>query len=215
MRFHFYNCLRFNQIKEMSTILDQINKTIFIHINHYAGTNALFDKITIITASYLPIIFILILIYLWLKNKEYRPSILFCIYSAIVGLLLNYFITLFYFHPRPFMDKIGTILIYHVPETSFPSDHTTFMASIALMLLFFKRIQKIGILLVALALIGGMARVFAGIHYPFDIVGSFLVAAIASSIVFSNRSRLLSVNEIIINRYSMIVDFTYHKFNKK
>ena len=198
----------------METIFDQLNKKIFLFINHFAGNSIVLDKIATITATYLPLIFIFILFYSWFKYKKFRHSILYCSYSAILGLLLNYLITLFYFHPRPFMDKIGIILIHHVPETSFPSDHTTFMTSIACMLLYFKKTRNIGILLLLLAVIGGTARVFAGIHYPFDIMGSFLVAGIASFIVFYMKSKLVRINELILNTYIKIENAIFFKNNR-
>ncbi len=200
----------------METVFDNLNKSIFNSINHFAGNNVILDKTAIIIAEYLPVIFIFILIYYWLKNNGLRNSILYCFYSAILGLILNYIITLFYFHPRPFMDKIGIILIQHVPETSFPSDHTTFMTSTALMLLYFKNTRFLGILLLSLSLIGGTARVFTGIHYPFDIMGSFLVAGISSFIIFQSQSKLIQINKVIESIYVKIENYLLRKnINKK
>ncbi|NIA09374.1 MAG: phosphatase PAP2 family protein [Nitrospiraceae bacterium] len=195
--------------------LNQININIFNSINHFAGNNVVLDKIGILIAEYLPIIFILILIFLWFKNKEYKNLVLFCTYSAILGLAINYLISLFYFHPRPFMDKIGILLINHAPETSFPSDHTTFMFSIGFMFLYFKKTRIMGIILSVLALIGGTARVFAGIHYPFDIIGSLLVAIVSSFIIFCVTSRLTALNQVILNLYSKITNNLLSKLRQK
>jgi undecaprenyl-diphosphatase len=84
-------------------------------------------------------VFIAVLFYLWFSSRgDGKYSALVAGYSAIAGVLINRFITLFYFHHRPFMLEMGTQLVYHVPESSFPSDHTTFMLSIAAMLLYFR-----------------------------------------------------------------------------
>jgi len=186
--------------------LNQININIFNSINHFAGSNAVLDKIGIFTAEYLPLIFIFVLVFLWLSNEEYKNLVLYCIYSVILGLSLNFLITLFYFHPRPFMDRIGVSLINHAPETSFPSDHTTFMFSIAFMLLYFKKTRITGIILAAIAMIGGTARVFTGIHYPFDIIGSLFVATFVGLIIFYSKSRLTRINDIILSIYSKITN---------
>jgi len=103
------------------------------------------------------------------------------------------------------MDKIGVLLIKHAPETSFPSDHTTFMFSIAFILLYFKKTRIMGIILVAIATIGGTARVFAGVHYPFDIIGSILVAMISSYIIFTSKEKLQRFNNLIINLYYKVL----------
>jgi len=181
--------------------LNQININIFNSINHFAGSNVVLDKIGIFTAEYLPLIFILVLAFLWFRNNEYKNLVLYCVYSVILGLSLNFLITLFYFHPRPFMDKIGILLIKHAPETSFPSDHTTFMFSIAFMLLYFNKTRITGIILSVIALIGGTARVFSGVHYPFDIIGSILVVMISSYIIFMSKEKLQKFNNLIINLY--------------
>jgi len=182
-------------------MFNQINSGLFNAINQFAGSNIVFDTTGIIIAEYLPIIFILFLLYLWFNKNKHKNFALYAGYSAIIGILLNFLITLFYFHPRPFMDKIGTLLINHSPETSFPSDHTTFMLSIAFMLLYFEGTRKAGIILSIFGIMGGIARVYCGLHYPFDIFGSILVAIISSNIIFLFKKKLQKVNNPIINLY--------------
>lgn len=182
-------------------MLNQINIDVFNSINHFAGSNVLLDNTAILIANYLPIFFILVLIYLWFRKTEVRNLVLFSIYASILGLALNYLISLFYFHPRPFMDKIGILLIKHACDTSFPSDHTTFMLSIAFMFLYFKKTRATGLILSILGLIGGISRIFTGLHYPLDIIGSLLVAIIATSIIFYMKTKLIKINKIILSIY--------------
>lgn len=181
-------------------MIKQINTTIFYAINHFTG-NGILDKSGILIAKYLPIIFILFLIYLWFNKNKNKEFALYSGYSAILGISLNFLITLFYFHPRPFMDKVGTLLISHAPETSFPSDHTTFMLSVAFMLLYFKETRKAGIILSVLGILGGISRIFCGLHYPFDIIGSILAAMISSCIIFTSKEKLQKFNNLIIDLY--------------
>ena len=124
-------------------MFNNLNTIIFNEINYFAGKNIFADKLGILIAEYLPIVFVLFLIYLWFNKNKNKEFALYSGYSAILGILLNFLITLFYFHPRPFMNKVGTLLINHASETSFPSDHTTFMLSIAFMLLYFKKLEKL------------------------------------------------------------------------
>ena len=102
------------------------------------------------------------------------------------------------------MMKIGTLLISHAPETSFPSDHTTFLFSIALMLVCFAETRKSGLMLLVLSLIGGVARVFCGVHFPLDIVGSIIVSILASSFIFLIKVKVQRINNFIINIYISI-----------
>ncbi len=191
----------------MGILFNQLNVGLFNLINYFAGRNVFLDKIGIVLAKYSPIIFVLFLLYLWFGKKENKNIGLFSGYSAVLGLLLNFSITLFYFHPRPFMDHIGTLLIDHSAETSFPSDHTTFMLSVAFMLLYFKKTRKVGILLAVFGFIGGLARVFCGVHYPFDIFGSIFVAMFSSYMIFLSLGRLQKFNDLIINLYSKVLKY--------
>ena len=186
-------------------MIDQINIKIFNDINRFAGESTLLDNIAIDIAEYSPYVFIAVLFYLWFSSRtDGKYSALVAGYSAIAGVLINRFITIFYFHPRPFMLEIGTQLVYHVPESSFPSDHTTFMLSIAAMLLYFRSSVVIGCLLFFLGLISGSSRIFCGVHLPVDIIGSVLVSLIVTSTVWSFRKRLRVINDFIVKVYFSI-----------
>jgi len=54
-----------------------------------------------------------------LAKNEYRQEALFAGYASILGLGINFIITQFYFHPRPFMVPTGTLLITHAAEFFF------------------------------------------------------------------------------------------------
>ena len=174
----------------------QLNITIFSYINQFAGNKLIFDTIGVFLAEKLPYVFLLLFIFLWFYNEKYKNIILYSGYSIILGLLINFLITLFYFHPRPYMENIGTLLINHLPETSFPSDHTTFMLSMAFLFLYFKSTRKIGIVFSFIGLTGGLARIFIGVHFPFDIMGSIIVSFFASFFVFRIKKIFTPVNNL-------------------
>ena len=187
-------------------MIEKINNEIFLAINAFAGQNFWIDGFAIIIAESLPVLFIGALIYLWFGSKKNgKEAALYAGYSATVGVSINLLITLLYFHPRPFMNGIGTALINHAAETSFPSDHTTFALSIATTLLLIESTRKLAILFVALGVAGGISRVFCGIHYPLDILGSLIVAIISSALIWSLKKKIVVVNEYIISKYVEIV----------
>lgn len=181
---------------------ERINIRLFSEINKYAGESVLFDNIAIVVSEYLPYVFIAALIYLWFSSKkDGKHSVLFAGYSAVVGILINRFISFSYFHPRPFIENIGISLVNHVPDSSFPSDHTTFMLSIAAMLMFIRPTRKAGSILFFLGLLGGASRVFCGVHYPQDIFGSLLVSLVTASTIWTLRNKLSIINEFAVNLY--------------
>jgi undecaprenyl-diphosphatase len=93
------------------------------------------------------------------------------------------------------MDGLGTLLVPHAAENSFPSDHTTFMVSIALTLLLLPRTERWGGWLLILAIAGGLARVFIGVHYPLDILGSLVVSTLSALSVVMLSPQLKRINE--------------------
>jgi undecaprenyl-diphosphatase len=152
-------------------------------INGMAGQNYIFDTAMIFAAKYIIYIFCFYLAYIWFLRSEYRQEALFAVYAVLLGLGINFIITLFYFHPRPFMIPTGVLLIEHVSNTSFPSNHATFMFSISLMFLAFKDLRRSGAILFTLSFISGLARIYSGLHFPLDIAGSLLVASFSIYIV--------------------------------
>lgn len=187
-------------------MIEQLNMALFHLINQYAGMNPLVDATATLIAKYMPILFVILLVYIWIrKDKGYKDIVLYSTYAAILGLIINSIIGLFYFHPRPFMIPIGTLLFSYPADSSFPSDHTTLLLSIAFIMTYFKQTRKLGILLIILGLIEGLARVFAGLHFPFDILGSIGVSLITSLLIYYFRDKLAPLNKMIRGTYSKII----------
>jgi undecaprenyl-diphosphatase len=180
-----------------------INKEWFLDINSLAGHNHLLDEIMILSAKTTPFIFALILIYLWFTKRKNES--LFAFYAGMLGLFINWLISSVYFHPRPFMVHMGKMLIYYKPETSFPSDHATLTFAIAFMLLMFKSTRIIGIFAFLLSLLCGVARVYVGVHWPFDIIGGFFVGLISAVIIYSLKDKLQKLNDIAIMIWNKIL----------
>lgn len=185
--------------------MEESNISAFLFINQYAGINSLLDAILITAAKAMPYAFIMVLIYLWFSSSvERKRSSFNAGLSVLLGLLTSYIISIFYYHSRPFVDQLGTQLIEHAPDSSFPSDHTTFIFCIAIMLLFNKSTRTIGSVLSVFSCISGVARVFGGVHYPLDIVGAILVALFSSVVVFSLRHKTSCLVTIITSRVKFL-----------
>jgi len=179
--------------------MEQLNIAFFTSINQFAGKNQLLDNISIVFAEGMPYGFIILVITIWFRsNKQIKRYLIGATLTSIVGITINHFIAQVYFHPRPFMSNLGTTLVEHTANSSFPSDHTTFMFCIAISLLFYQTTRKMALGLTTLALIGGLSRVYIGVHFPFDIAGAFIVSALSALIVHSVRHKLLTVYDMII-----------------
>ncbi len=135
--------------------------------------------VAILFAEWIPYAVAVYSIYNSFKRKEYRYALL----SSAIGLAINIVIGSIYFHPRPFALGIGTQLIEHSNDSSFPSDHTTVLLSLSLYLIYNKETKKEGIILTIVSILVGIARIMCGVHFPYDIVGSTIIAIVSSRMV--------------------------------
>ena len=87
-----------------------------------------------------------------------------------------------FYNPRPFVLGLGRMLIEHDATTSFPSFHATFLFSLALPLFMQRGARGTAFAIVLLGLGIAWARIFVGVHYPLDMAGAFITAAIAPAI---------------------------------
>lgn len=91
-----------------------------------------------------------------------------------LALCCNLLIGLLFMHPRPFMIPLGHTYLAHAAETSFPSDHAVVFFAAGLALCTWRLALGGGVVVLGAAV--GLARIYLGVHFPFDIVGSLLVA---------------------------------------
>lgn len=106
----------------------------------------------------------------WQKQKE---ILIFAMVLLPLSYVVAKIISRFYFDPRPFVVQNFAPLIPHAPDNGFPSDHTLLGAAIAAAIFRFNK--KLGVVLLILALLVGIARVLAGVHHAADIGGSILI----------------------------------------
>jgi len=185
-------------------MLNQLNINLFNYINQFANHSLFLNNLGVFFAKYLVYIFVLIIIILWFTNKKNKNISFYVFYATVLGLIINYIVTIFYFHPRPFMINLGTQLINHSIGTSLPSDHTTILLSIAIMLIYFKNTKKLGIILTIFGLLGGISRIFCGVHFPLDIIASIFVALISTYTIYKLIPKLEKVNKFLLNIYFWI-----------
>jgi len=179
--------------------MEQLNNHLFSAINQFAGQNKFFDYMFMFFAEAMPYIFIALVITAWFRSKEQTKRYLIgATLTSVVGIAINHVIAQVYFHPRPFMNDLGTTLVTHAPNSSLPSDHTTFMFCIAFSLLCHQATRKLALRLTVLAVIGGLSRVYIGVHFPFDIAAAAVVSGFAAMIVHSVRYKLQACYNMII-----------------
>ncbi|MDN0077649.1 phosphatase PAP2 family protein [Crenobacter sp. SG2303] len=163
--------------------LEALNHSLFLSINATAATPHLAIVAGIVTAQYLIFTVPLLMVGLWLQGGHpQRVLAVRAVLVTVLALLIAQVVGQFWPHPRPFMIGLGARFIPHAADSSFPSDHGTVMAAVTLTLLLGRaRLCGLAMLLVGVAV--AWSRVFLGVHFPFDMLGSVVVAALAYALL--------------------------------
>jgi undecaprenyl-diphosphatase len=163
--------------------LEAFNQAFFLMINGTTATPAWQVATALLIADYLIWLIPLLLVGMWLSGDEGQRNLAIraCL-VAMLGVGANQLIGLVWQHPRPFMIGLGHTFLPHAPDSSFPSDHGTVFAGVALTLLF-GGLRWLGGLTLLTGAAVAWARVFLGVHFPLDMVGAVAVACVAYALI--------------------------------
>lgn len=118
---------------------------------------------------------------LWMWGAPHRRG---GVVAVGCGLLLAFAISTVirfsWYHPRPVVAGVGHALMPHNAETSFPSDHGTFLFTFAVGLIATGAARRWGAFVLALGVATAWARVYLGVHWPLDMAGSFIIAGVCA-----------------------------------
>jgi undecaprenyl-diphosphatase len=165
-----------------------MNQSLFFYLNNLAAKSAYFDKFVVFCAEYLAYFLLAVFFLLLFFSKKDRISKLkILIFSGFSLLLSRGIITevirYFYYYPRPFVNNAVHQLIFNETSGSFPSGHAAFFFALATAMIFVTRWRTWGVIFFLGAILMGLARVIAGIHWPYDIFGGALIGIISSVLV--------------------------------
>ena len=119
-----------------------------------------------------------------------RAELVEALFSVLAASAVSLLIRRIWHRPRPFTQG-KTARITHEDNASFPSNHTLNAVTAAFSFILSR--QSGGKRLLGWALLQGISRVFAGVHYTSDIIGSAVLAAGCAVWVHSSqRLRKLS-----------------------
>ena len=203
--------------------LAQFNYLLFQDINAHAGEFQGLDALMVFCANVLILFWPIFLLIVWgiplnwrrralqLGEaeivQERRAVVLWVALACLLAYGINLLIEQFVFEPRPFVTHKVHLLISHVADSGFPSDHAAWSFAVLGMLLFAflpvyisvrRRRSKKGqtfnlvllskplVFIIVAFVIGcsiGLARIFVGVHYPGDILGGAIDGLAAAYIV--------------------------------
>lgn len=174
-----------------------MNAQIFQFFNNFAGQNWLLDKVIVFFADQLPFLLIGgILVFLVIHKDKKRGvrDMTVVITAAFAAWSIAHVIKYLYPHDRPTMlATTHALLPDH--DASFPSGHATFFTALAVALYFYHK--ELAYWYGAGALVIGLSRIAAGVHWPFDILAGFILGGfvgVASQVVCEKISTMYTKN---------------------
>ena len=86
-----------------------------------------------------------------------------------------------YFRDRPFVDHDLSLLFYRPTDSSFPSNPAAvgFAAATAI----YMAHRRLGLVMYAMAFLWAFARVYAGVHYPSDVIAGACLGIVMALVV--------------------------------
>lgn len=160
----------------------------FFLIFNLHGRSQLLDNLMVFGSRYLIYLVILFIFILGLKGgtREKKACLLILLGIPIAFLVITG-IHLFFYESRPFVAFQFSPLLAEKADASFPSRHATIASVIAFAYVYFK--SKWALCLLFIMLWISVSRIYAGVHYPLDIIGGFAVGII--TIIIASRAKKL------------------------
>ncbi|MDR6889199.1 MULTISPECIES: phosphatase PAP2 family protein [Variovorax] len=120
----------------------------------------------------------------WRRPPE-RACVLAVLAAGGAASLISHEIAASVGAPRPFMVGLSPAHVPHGVRAGLPSTHATVMFAMAFMLLLRRRLRDVGLVVLAVATVTAWSRVYAGIHFPFDIAAGALLGACIAAALFA------------------------------
>ncbi|MCU5376189.1 undecaprenyl-diphosphatase [Bacillus cereus] len=185
-----------------------MNYTVFQWFNNFAGSSKLLDTLMIAITNSAVYVAILFMFILWFNNgkkvnaikKQY--TVLYTTLSVIIALLVNVVIHAVYYHPRPFVSHDVHQLVPHAADSSFVSDHSVLVFSIAFV--FLLRGEKLKYIALIWAVLVGVSRMYVGVHYPLDILGAAFLTFITSGLVVQSTRMCEPIARFVFKMYALV-----------
>jgi undecaprenyl-diphosphatase len=182
-----------------------MNSFLFDAINELAGHWSAFDRLAEDVARYGAFLLILMAASFWFVGRSggeravNRTMVLSAAVAGALSLFLAQAIGHFYYHPRPFAERGDVVqLLGHATDSSFPSEHAAGAFAVAGSLFWLRR--GWGLVALGLAALVGLARIYAGIHYPADILAGAAIG-LAVSYLVGLGGPLIAQVEVLTRRF--------------
>ena len=171
-----------------------MNNQIFFLFYNLAHQSQVMDWIIVFFAVYFPYIVVMLAALFLLFHHEVlraespfqvfmekKKEILMVFFSGCLAWVLAYILKFAFSLPRPFVLLSQVRALFGESGYAFPSGHATFYMALAFSVFFLHK--KAGYVFIFFALLIGLARIVAGVHFPVDILGGFILGILIAYLV--------------------------------
>jgi undecaprenyl-diphosphatase len=159
----------------------EFDAQIFKYIRGLAGESEFWDNFFLASNRYSIAIFTAVLVWYFFRKRRVFWTGLFSALLArgIFATLIHYLI----YRPRPFvlLNEFEALIDTKGLDSSFPSGYAAYFFAIAFAV--WLSDKRIGGILILGAMVLSFAQIYAGVHYPLDILGGILAAAVSVILV--------------------------------
>lgn len=176
----------------MLGLIIEIDQGIVLWISHIVGNYSVLDRIMTVLANdyFLPVSISLILLYIWFMGHDYperhRNQMATVCAAISIGACMGFVLITnnVWRHPHPFqdmpqlLDPVTNHIFYPVHDPSFPSNSSalTFAAAAGI----WQYNRKWGLILLVPAILMPLAKVYAAVYYPSDVIGGAILGILSA-----------------------------------
>ena len=180
-----------------------MDENVFLWLNGYVGKAPAFDAvIELVVSDYLvPVALALTLLGLWFagdttSRSRYQYGIIAAVFAVALSNGSIEILNNFVFRDRPFVDHEVSLLFYEPTDSSFPANAAALAFGVSAAVWSFNR--RVGYALLAVSTLYAFSRVYAGVHYPLDVITGGLIGIIAAAVAHAMVRLLRPLIEIVL-----------------
>lgn len=169
--------------------MNEINQAVFYFLYRLPRQDADVYAWVIYLADGLPYLVVLLALGFILFHREFLRNpfivairkmreIIFVFGATLAAYVISKILKVAINAARPFDALPDVTSLFAQTGHAFPSGHATFFAALAFSIFFISK--KAGYVFMLFALIIGTTRIMAGVHFPLDILGGFLLGALVA-----------------------------------
>jgi undecaprenyl-diphosphatase len=170
----------------------QIDQSIILWVSRLVGKNEALDRVMIVLASdyFIPVCISLILLFIWYMGKDfaerdhYQRAVVCAAISIGIVCLTVMASNSIWRHSHPFqdmpqlLDSVTNHIFYPIHDPAFPSNTSavTFAAAAGV----WQKDRKWGLIVLIPAILMPLAKVYAAVYYPSDILGGAILGILTA-----------------------------------